>query len=410
MYLHCAGSLIPNLLAPDDSGEDAAYGTVAHSVTEVWATKGKKAAKALVGTTHKITNGGVDYFITVDHNMLMHVQSCIDWVEFEPGEHFYEVRVDFSDLTPIPRQTGTADCIIVTRGRMIVADWKFGKGVQVFAERNSQLMLYAYGALVRFGIDYDIDEIEIRIAQPRLDHYDTWVISRKALMAFAAWAKERMALAWTINAPRTPGDKQCQWCKVRTSCPAIVKLQADLTAGVFGNEDEIVTEEDMLTLKDEIQADTAFQPVKAITLSTADMAKLLKFRSRMESWWSDLAEELLKRAKLGEQVPGYKMVEARSNRVFKGREAVVKSMAEYGIKRSDLITEELASPAKVEEMLRGAGVRAKDIPKILAPLVNKPPGKPTLATVADKRPALSDLSGEVFGDADNPETLEDEEL
>lgn len=411
MYLHCAGSLIPNLLAPDDSGEDAAYGTVAHSVTEVWATQGRKAAKALIGTTQTVRNGGVDYVIEIDDDMLVHVRSCIDWVEFEPGEHFYEVRVDFSDLTPIPRQTGTADCIIANHRRMIVVDWKFGKGVIVYAENNSQLMLYAYGALLRFGIDYDIDEIEIRIAQPRLDHFDTWVVSRADLMKFAAWAKERMHAAWVINAPRTPSASACQWCKVKTTCTANLKLQSDLMLGVFDDIGAPVTEEQMLELKDDIEFQEMFEPVKAITLSTSDMAFLLPYRGMVERWWGALAEELLRRAAAGENVPGYKMVESRSHRKFKSVLDTVAALSEHGLKRSDLITEELASPADVEKKLRKVGVRAKDIPTVLAPLVTKPPGKPTLASVADKRPALADHSEEAFGDlGTTPETRETEDL
>ena len=407
MYLNCAGSLIPNILAPDDSGEDAAYGTVGHAVTELWSKQGKAAAKKLIGTTQTVNNGGVDYVIEIDDDMLVHVRSCIDWNEFLPGDHYHEVHVDFSDLTPIPNQGGTADFLAITQGRMVVCDYKFGKGHIVYAFNNTQLMLYAYGALLRFGIDYDIDEIEIRIAQPRLDHFDEWIISRKDLMEFAKWAKERMAAAWVINAPRTPGDKQCQWCKVKTTCVANLKMQSDLMLAVFDDIGAPVTEEQMLDLKDDLEFHQMFEPVKAVTLSTADMAFLLQYRGMVERWWGALADELLRRALGGENVPGYKLVESRSHRKFKSVLDTVTALAEHGIKRSELITEELASPADVEKLLRKVGVRAKDIPALLASLVTKPPGKPTLASVADKRPALADHSEEAFSDlTSTPETEE----
>ncbi len=408
MYLHCAGSLLPNLLAPDDSGVDAAYGTVAHGVTETWGKSGKKP-RHLIGTKEVIVNGGKPYEILIDLDMLVHVRACIDWVEFLPGTHFWEVCVDFSDITPIPKQSGTADFVAVSTGKMVVCDWKFGKGVRVYAERNTQLMLYAYGALLRFGIDYDIEEIEIRIAQPRLEHFDIWTTTRAEIVKFAQWAKERMAAAWVINAPRTAGDKQCQWCKVKATCPALLKLQIDLTAGAFEAVGDAVTEEEMLALKDDIEFQEVFAPVNAITLSTEDMAYLKQFRGTMEAWWKALDNELLRRAGNRETVPGYKMVEGRSHRKIKDSTEAVKVLTDLGLKRSDVISEVTASPADIEKKLKWIGICGAELEEVLEPLVRKPPGKPTLVKLSDKRPALVDVTEIAFSDLET-ENCETEEL
>lgn len=398
LYLNCAGGLIANLLHDDDAGEDAAYGTVAHSVTEIWAKEGKAAAKALIGKSQTVVNGKTKYKIEIDAEMLSYVRDCIDFVSMEPGLHMYENHVTFSNLTPIPNQGGTADCIIIQKKKMIVADWKFGKGVQVFAEQNTQLMLYAYGAFLLYGVDYDIEEIELRIAQPRLDHFDTWTISSKQLLEFAKWAKERMYAAWVPNAPRTPGVKQCQFCRAKPTCAAHLKFHEKVMTNVFEDLGEPITEEEITEMRDDLKHGALFSPKPIQELTTADMAVLLPFRGMIERWWDSLANEVLRRAESGENIPGYKMVESRSRRKFKSVNKTVQALAECGLSRADLITEQIASPAEVERILKGRGFAAKEIPDILAPLVSKPPGNPTLAPVSDKRDAIGDRHSDAFSD------------
>lgn len=411
MYLNCVGSLIPNLLANDVAGIDAAWGTVAHGVTELWGKTGKRPDH-LVGTNEWVEAGDWGYLIDIDDVMLDFCQMCIDWVDFLPGEKFWERRVDFSRLTPIPRQSGTADFIAIDRKkkRMVVTDWKFGKAHQIFAEGNTQGMLYALGALFEFDAAfdgfYDIQEIEIRIAQPRLDHFDVWIISRDDLLEWSAWAKERMALAWTINAPRTAGAKQCEFCRVKATCAANAKLNIEMTEGIFTDTTEPVDADDMLAFQDRVD-DLNFEvnPTDVGTLSTSQLASMSVFRSMAERWWKSLDVELLRRAKVGEDMSkhGLKIVESRSFRVFNDDKVAVRHIVALGVPRSDVVTEKVATPAQAEKLLRKAGHKHKDIPSLLVDLISKPPGKPTLAPLSDKRAAIVDLSEAVFGDTTNPE-------
>lgn len=50
-----------------------------------------------------------------------------------------------------------------------MADFKYGKGVEVEAEENDQLSYYALGALDYVGFGFpDIEEVVLAISQPRL--------------------------------------------------------------------------------------------------------------------------------------------------------------------------------------------------------------------------------------------------
>lgn len=77
---------------------------------------------------------------------------------------------------------GTGDAVIVADGTLHVVDFKYGTGVPVSAEGNSQMRLYALGALDMFGELYDIDTVVMTIYQPRLASISTDTISKTDLL------------------------------------------------------------------------------------------------------------------------------------------------------------------------------------------------------------------------------------
>lgn len=409
MWMGCSGSLIPNLLAPDSAGREAAEGTVAHGVGELWLKTGRKPVH-LLGTVEWVEEGDWGFLIEIDEVMLDYVQSYVDWCSMLPGDHFVEQRVYFSQITPIPNQGGTADHVACELHRMVITDLKYGKGVLVEAEGNTQARLYALGFFYEWDWLYDFQEIVIRIAQPRLDHFDEWVITRAELLEFAEYAKVRAHAAWKIDAPRTPSAKACQWCNVKASCAATAKLQADLMAAAFDNIDREISTEDMAEFKDGLALTAIPNIAPLTTLTTDEMATLYSFRRMADGWWKALAAELYRRAVAGEQVPGYKLVESRSRRVFRDKNKAGAHLQSLGLAEDTVFETDIISPAQAEKELRKAGYRSKELPDLLADLVHKPVGKPTLAPVSDKRPALVDLSGLAFEDSTDNREDEDEDF
>lgn len=388
-WLLCPGSLIPNLLAPDNSGYDAAMGTVAHEVAEEWLVTGKRP-KHRIGDVEWVVNGGKLYQIDIDAQMLDYVERYVDWCLLLPGDHYVEQRVDFSCLTPIPNQSGTSDFIAATFGKLVVTDLKYGKGVQIFAEKNPQGMLYALGAFYEHDWLYGFEEIEIRICQPRLEHFDTWTVSRADLLAFAEYVRERAKIAWDLNAPRVAGAKQCTFCRVKADCPANAKMARDVTRLMFADEFELDASE-VADLKAEIR-DGGFEinPPTPATLTTDELAQVVKYRKAVEAWFKTVEVELYHRACKGIQVPGYKLVEGRANREFIDEKIAVKVLTQSGVDELDLYTVKMVSPAQAEALLIKAGHKSKAIPEIFTTkVVRKPAGKPTLVTLTDKRPPIA---------------------
>jgi hypothetical protein len=57
-------------------------------------------------------------------------------------------------------------------------DYKHGKGVEVSAVDNPQMMLYALGALEIFDGIYDIDSVRMTIYQPRKSNISVCVMEK----------------------------------------------------------------------------------------------------------------------------------------------------------------------------------------------------------------------------------------
>ncbi len=397
MWLYCAGSLIPNLFAPDDSGEDAAYGTVGHMVGERWLKTGKKPLY-LLNKTFWVDGGGWGFFIVVDEVMMDHVERYVRQCATLPGDHFVETRVDFSSLTPIPNQGGTADHVACYYQTMVITDLKMGKGVWVYAEDNSQALLYALGFFFAWDWLYDFQRIIIRISQPRLENFDEWEITREELLAFAEFVKPRAAAAWVQGAPRTPSPEACQWCRVKSTCTAKAKVVFDIIGGDTTTSGKPVDFKRMVMFKKELAEKDAPDIADVATLTTLELERIFTWRYSVERFFKQVIEELESRANDNAKLHLTKQVEGRSHRAWKNEREALRSLVKAGLKQSDVQALTMASPAAVEELLRKIGFKSKDIPDVLDGLVYKPPGKTTIVPIKDKRRPVHDRDGGAFDD------------
>lgn len=462
MWLTCSGSLIPNILAPDTAGIDAAYGTVGHHVAETWLKAiqsilpkleaGEYDTMAavvdwcepnhLIGTTQTVHERDESFVITIDEEMLGYVRRYVEWCVALPGDHYVETRVDFSQLTPIPNQGGTADHGACEPGVLTITDLKMGmeRVDAVFEDRDSpqtiidlgdrwtfngnpQALIYALGFFFAWDWFYDFQRIVIRIAQPRLDHFDVWETTREELLQFAEFVRARASAAWAPNAPRTPSPKGCRWCKVKGSCPAKAAWAQDLVDGVFDPVtdedgfcascegagcgacapviDATYTVQDMAVRADMIvSGKTEMDPRDPCALSNEALGKLLPYRKAIEAWFEAMHEEAVRRALDGETIPGHKLVQsAPGKRAWRNEDEAVEWLgAVASVDPERLYKKVLISPAQAEEIVRrDARVSKKEAASLLDSAVTRPPGRHTLVPEKDRRDAL-EAPGDLFED------------
>jgi hypothetical protein len=390
-WLYCAGSLLPSLAAEDTAGREAAVGTIFHELMVYWAEKGRP--DDWLGE-HRDIEG---FDVEVDEDMFSFGEECFRRYEDIPGDRFYETKVDISSITPIPNQSGTADKAICSAGQLDIIDYKYGTGVQVFAYKNTQLLLYALGFFNEFDYIYGFNTIRLHIAQPRLYHWDVWEITRDELLEFADWAKKRAAAAWVPNADRSPSPRSCQWCRVRLTCPAFEAARSDLCDLTFTAMDEPVTHERQLAIIDSQPSLPALMP--PVELSTAQLERILTFRKTVESWFKDAHETLVERGiRDSSELTLFKVVNGRSKRAYFDEDEAAERYRRLGLLEDDIYVRKLKSPNQMEPELRKIGIRGKLTKEWLKLIAPPQPGRPTLTISDDARAEIPNIVDQTFED------------
>lgn len=348
-WIACPPSALLNAKAPDTDSSYARQGTDAH---ELGAYKIEKA----LGHRVRDPTDDLTYF---DEEMAENTDSYAEFVMEQVAEAkqscpdplvLVEQRLDFSRW--VPESFGTGDCVIVADDVMTVIDLKYGVGVIVNAENNSQMRMYALGALNLFESIYDIQRIRTIIYQPRRDNISIAEITKEELLR---WADEVLIPAAELAA-KGEGDYQagahCQFCKVKATCRKRAEYNLQMAQYDFAVPD---------------------------TLADDEISMILDRADTFIGWVNDVREYALQQAISGHEFPGYKVVEGRSNRRYTNSDAVAAAVTEAGY---DPYEKKLMGITAMTKLLG-----TKKFNALLGALVEKPAGRPTIVPVSDKRPA-----------------------
>lgn len=372
-WLRCPGSvkLCEEKLALDEAlgvvaevNPAAEEGTLAHSLFERYFTAGKVSDKELD------TDG-------VDAEMIDHVNTFIEYCKAISEKctiHGVEQRVDFSKW--VPDGFGTCDFFGYDEYTNVIedVDFKYGAGVWVDVDDNSQLILYALGIIDFLEPFADLNDdtiIKITVYQPRMNNIATKEYYINELKAFGIEYSLAASKTLEKNPEVVPGEKQCQFCDAANICKAYEKYL--LGEAVIGFELDKPTSE----------------PTSPELMTDEELARARAFTPLISSWCEKVNARCKELLVAGKTLPGLKLVEGRGKRewidikevrTFLNHETV-NGLESFLTPPKD---PELISPAQAEAIANANGITKHD----LEPFIRRLPGAPTVALESDKRPPV----------------------
>lgn len=372
---------------PDETSEYAEEGTLAHQFSEIAAqynfnliTKRKKNSqikklqKDPLYKDEMLTTSEIYAQYLFDKSMTFAQKPYVA----------LEVRVDFSDY--VPEGFGTCDCIMIGGDTLHITDYKHGKGVPVSAEGNSQMRLYALGALKKYSPIFgdSIKKVSMAIVQPRItEDVSEETLTVEQLIEWGNWVKPIAEKAYYGMGEFHSGS-WCRFCKGKAVCKARAEnytaLEDFKDFDIEGklSEADVLAREDAICLGAEVPG----------TLSDAEIGDLLIRGAELVQWYDDLKNYALGAILDGKEIPGWKAVEGKSNRAFTDENAAIQKLKDSGYEEEKLYKpKEALSLSNLEKL-----VGKKKFAELVGELITKPHGKPTLAPEKDKRAAYSPAS------------------
>lgn len=362
-WLNCPPSAKLCAALPDQTSPYAAQGTDAHELCAYLVEKAlgrdvKDPTESLSYYDPEMQTCAEGYAEFVMQEYELAKQTCPD------TDVLIEQKVDFSKW--VEGGTGTADCILLSDGTAEIIDYKHGLGVMVSAESeefggNPQLMCYALGLIDMFDGIYNIDTIRMAIYQPRRDNVSICQISKDDLMKWAEETLSPTAILATKGEGEFKAGEHCQFCKVKATCRKRAEYNLEMAKYDF-----------------EVPA----------TLEDHEIEAILMKVDQLTSWAEDVKEYALNQALQGKEYEHFKVVEGRSNRKYTDENAVAFAVKDAGF---DPYEKKLLGITAMTSLLG-----KKKFDELLGGLTMKPPGKPTLVSKSDKRPAMKNTAQEDF--------------
>ena len=369
-WLHCTRAPRLEESMPETDTDYTREGRVAHAVAEL---KVRKYFTPMATRSYNSALKKLQADPAYSEEMLGHADTYVEYLAERAMQYKTTPTIctetEYRYDAWVPEGFGTCDCTMISGDVLQVTDYKYGKGVEVSAEDNPQLKLYALGAYLRYSIFFAIKTVRLAIVQPRIrDDVSEYEMPLEDLLAWGESIKPVAQAAFDGEGNFSAGE-WCRWCRAKKTCRA--------------------RSENYTALQD---FDGAVPPL----LSDAEVGEILQRAAGLKAWISDLEDYALKSTLDGREIPGWKAVEGRSVRQWTDQDAALEAAVNAGYPREIIYDYVPKSLSQLEKLLG-----AQKFADILAPYVTKPAGKPTLVPADDKRPAYSSAAADFKGVCEN---------
>ena len=255
--MRCPGSAVLCKSVPEQTSKYAEEGTLFHAIME-------HILKTKLG--EQVTNKWVRMYIETYSTIVLEKEAIDEMVDCVQGANEW-FNLNFVNANQIIAETrlpmyysdkdyGTSDVIVLFDDRLVIVDWKYGKGVDVSPNNNPQLISYAVSAL-KYLSSQHIDirkfkEIETIIYQPRIYTGETVksykytmqelvqqskIIKEAVDKVYALYSKS--ANSKIVKENLSASDEACKFCPAKMICKAYAKQGTELLGDLISEKERL---------------------------------------------------------------------------------------------------------------------------------------------------------------------------
>lgn len=356
-WLTCTASIKACEGYEDTTNSASEWGTAAHAIGE----------DVLCGnhTIKQYKVGSIVEGVVVDKDMLSAVDEYVLYVKGLCNEESTLLVEEQFDLSYIAPETfGTSDATVLDDTHLHIVDLKTGHNI-VYAKENTQLMLYAAGAIMSPHFqDEWIDDVTLHIHQGRIGHVDTWTVSIEDLHTFIEIARVKAADIINETTCFYPEEKACQYCPHKPNCKALADFVMDTVTGQFDDLEDING--------------------KADDVPNDHVLKILDNEGLITSFIKAVKEKALEDLMAGKPINGYKLVRSTKHKQWVEPEEAEKYLVRK-LKVSGAYKRTLITPTQAIKAIGKSGEAQ------LKKLFIVPEGDPIIVPNTDKRPPINNM-------------------